>query len=105
MSKQPIPQFATEDEEREFWATHDATDFFDFSQAQLTLMPNLRPTKDDIWEEVQREFPDDAVMQEVHYVRLLHYHQLKGLTAQERIRFFARAEEMAYAPLQTAICY
>jgi hypothetical protein len=61
--------------------------------------------KQQIWEEVRREFPDDAVMQEVYYVRLLHYYQLKGLTAQERIRFFARAEEMAYAPLQTAICY
>jgi hypothetical protein len=44
----------------------------------------------DILEEVRREFPDDAVMQEVHYVRLLHYHQLKGLSASERVRFFAR---------------
>jgi predicted DNA binding CopG/RHH family protein len=44
VSKQPILRFATEDEEREFWATHDATDYIDFSKAQLTLMPNLRPT-------------------------------------------------------------
>lgn len=27
----PIPHFKNEDEEREFWATHDATDYFDFS--------------------------------------------------------------------------
>ena len=46
--------------------------------------------KKGIWEEVRREFLDDAVMQEVHYVRLLHYHQLKGLSASERVRFFAR---------------
>ena len=47
--------------------------------------------KKQIWEEVRSEFPDDAVMQEVHYVRLLHYRQTKGLSAQERVRFFARA--------------
>jgi hypothetical protein len=58
--------------------------------------------KKQIWEEVRREFPDDAVMQEIHYVRLLHYHQTKGLSAQERVRFFARAGERARAPLQTA---
>ena len=69
-------------------------------------MRNLTETEEkQILEEVKREFPDDAVMQEVHYVRLLHYYQLKGLTAQERIRFFARAGEMAHAPLQTAICH
>lgn len=27
--KSRIPKFANEDEEREFWATHDATDYFD----------------------------------------------------------------------------
>ena len=26
-----IPHFATEDEERDFWATHDSTDYFDYS--------------------------------------------------------------------------
>lgn len=27
-----IPRFATEDEERDFWTTHSATDYFDFSR-------------------------------------------------------------------------
>ncbi len=44
MSKQKIPQFTSEDDERAFWATHDAANYFDFSKAQPTLMPNLRPT-------------------------------------------------------------
>ncbi len=44
MSKQKIPQFTSEDDERAFWATHDAADYFDYSKAQPTLMPNLRPT-------------------------------------------------------------
>ena len=44
MSKQKIPQFASEDEERAFWATHDTADYFDYAKAQPTLMPHLRPT-------------------------------------------------------------
>jgi transcriptional regulator with XRE-family HTH domain len=29
-----IPRFANEDEEREFWATHDSTDYIDWSSAR-----------------------------------------------------------------------
>ena len=39
----PIPKFATEDQEREFWGTHDATDYFDQSKAQRGVFPNLKP--------------------------------------------------------------
>ena len=44
--------------------------------------------KKQIWAEVQQEFPDDEMMQASHYVRLLHYHQVKNLSSQERIQFF-----------------
>lgn len=30
----PIPQFNNEDDEREFWDTHDSTDYFDWSKAK-----------------------------------------------------------------------
>ena len=30
----PIPTFTSEEEEREFWSDHDATDFIDFSEAK-----------------------------------------------------------------------
>lgn len=30
----PIPSFANEDEEREFWATHDSTEYIDWTKAQ-----------------------------------------------------------------------
>ena len=30
----PIPQFSNEDEEREFWATHDSTEYIDWSRAE-----------------------------------------------------------------------
>jgi predicted DNA binding CopG/RHH family protein len=39
-----IPKFKTEDEEREFWSTHDSTEYIDYSKAKRTLFPNLKPT-------------------------------------------------------------
>jgi predicted DNA binding CopG/RHH family protein len=42
--KNRIPKFKNEDEEREFWATHDLTDFFDLSKAKRAVFPNLRPS-------------------------------------------------------------
>jgi hypothetical protein len=29
----PMPKFKNERDEREFWTTHDTTDYFDFSQS------------------------------------------------------------------------
>lgn len=38
----PIPKFKNEDEEREFWWTHDSTDFIDWSKAVVMRFPNLK---------------------------------------------------------------
>jgi len=38
------PQFKNEDEEREFWATHDSTDYIDWSKAKSVHLPNLKPS-------------------------------------------------------------
>ena len=38
------PHFATEDDERQFWATHDADDDVDLSRARRTAFPNLKPS-------------------------------------------------------------
>ncbi len=40
----PIPKFENEDEEREFWATHDSTDYLDWNQAKRTALPKLKPS-------------------------------------------------------------
>lgn len=38
-----IPKFKNEDEEDEFWATHDSTDYVDWSKAILNpVFPNLK---------------------------------------------------------------
>ncbi|MBI5215346.1 MAG: BrnA antitoxin family protein [Ignavibacteriae bacterium] len=38
-----IPKFKNEDEEREFWATHDSTEYVNWNKANLqtTISPNL----------------------------------------------------------------
>ncbi len=40
----PIPKFESEDEEREFWATHDSVDHVDWSRAKRGSFPNLKPS-------------------------------------------------------------
>lgn len=39
-----IPHFESEAEEREFWATHDSTEFIDWGAAEAVSLPNLKPT-------------------------------------------------------------
>ena len=46
--KKPIPDFSSEREEREFWATHDSTDYVDWSRAQAVVYPNLKPSTETI---------------------------------------------------------
>ena len=50
MSKalKPIPDFATEAEERRFWETHNSTEYVDWSKAVRVRMPNLRPSSSSI---------------------------------------------------------
>lgn len=40
----PIPQFTSEDEERDFWATHDSTDYFDYNHPIQMDFSNLKFT-------------------------------------------------------------
>ncbi len=42
--KKPIPEFCSENEEREFWATNDSTEYIDWNTALTHRLPNLRRT-------------------------------------------------------------
>jgi predicted DNA binding CopG/RHH family protein len=44
----PIPHFRTEAEEREFWLTHDTTEYIDWSKARRAVFQNLRPSTETI---------------------------------------------------------
>ena len=39
-----VPRFRNEYEERDFWASHDSTEFVNWRQAERVKLPNLRPT-------------------------------------------------------------
>ncbi len=44
-----IPKFKNEDEEREFWAIHDSTEYIDWSKAiKNPIFPNLKPSTESI---------------------------------------------------------
>ena len=40
----PYPHFRDEAEERQFWESHDSTEYVDWSQAERVRLPNLRPS-------------------------------------------------------------
>jgi len=39
-----IPKFKSEDEEREFWATHSPLDYFETKNFKKVSLPNLKPS-------------------------------------------------------------
>lgn len=43
-----------------------------------------------IWEEVRGEFPHDEMMQDIHYVRLVHHYQTKDLPPEAQVEFYRR---------------
>jgi len=44
MTKKNIPEFKTEEEEREFWATHDSSEYIDWTKSKSITLPKLKPT-------------------------------------------------------------
>ena len=47
--------------------------------------------------EVRQEFPNDEMMQEIHFVQQVHFYETKDLPPEEQIRYFRRSR-----PKQTA---
>jgi predicted DNA binding CopG/RHH family protein len=43
-TKKQLPNFRSEESEREFWSTHDSTEFIDWESARRRKFPNLKPT-------------------------------------------------------------
>ena len=44
MTTKPLPEFRNEDEEREFWLTHDSTDYLDWHDAERVTFAKLKPS-------------------------------------------------------------
>jgi predicted DNA binding CopG/RHH family protein len=39
-----LPNFKSDNEEREFWSTHDSMDYVDWRQGERVTFPNLKPS-------------------------------------------------------------
>ncbi len=39
-----IPDFKTEKGEREFWESHDSSEYLDMNKAECVVLPNLKPS-------------------------------------------------------------
>ncbi|MCA9938112.1 MAG: BrnA antitoxin family protein [Anaerolineales bacterium] len=39
-----LPEFQTEEEEQDFWAAHDSTEYLDWTQAKRVVFPKLKPS-------------------------------------------------------------
>ena len=71
-----IPQFKNEDEERDFWATADTTEYFDLSKAIINpIFPNLKLSTKIITVRVTQSLYDNlkmlAIKKDVPYQSLL----------------------------------
>lgn len=42
--KKKIPRFRDEDQERDFWAEQDSTDYVDWDRAVSVILPKLKPS-------------------------------------------------------------
>ena len=43
-TKKQMPKFESEDQERDFWETHDSTDYIDWNKAKRVTLANLKPS-------------------------------------------------------------
>jgi len=39
-----IPRFKNENEEREFWASHDSSEYIDWEKSERVVFPSLKPS-------------------------------------------------------------
>jgi len=88
--KPTLPRPQSEDAERQFWATHDVTDSFDWSRAVTPVFPNLRPSTTSISIRLPvgmlEELKARANEQDVPYQSLMKMYLSERLTAERHRR-------------------
>ena len=42
MARKATPKFKTESQEQDFWTTHDSTEYVDWSQGKIAILPELK---------------------------------------------------------------
>ena len=81
-----IPHFKTEVEEREFWQTHDSTEYVDYSTVENVKFPNLKLTSKPITIRLPQSLIDrvkiKAHQMDVPYQTLIKQLIFDGITKQ-----------------------
>ena len=44
VNRKPVPAFRNEAQERQFWETHDSSDYVDWTKAERVHFPSLKPS-------------------------------------------------------------
>ncbi len=79
-----IPKFKNEDEERDFWATHDSTEYVDWKEAKRIKFPRLKPSTRTISIRLPESMLDDLKI--LANKRDVPYQSLLKIYLAERIR-------------------
>jgi predicted DNA binding CopG/RHH family protein len=85
-----MPNFATDEEERSFWATHDSTDFVDWDKAEALILPKPKPTTKSISLRLPESMLDQLRMiankQDVPYQSLIQLFLKERIDQELRVR-------------------
>ena len=79
-----IPRFANEEEERKFWATHDSTEYVDWSKAAKAKFINLKPSVRSISIRLPESLINDLKI--LANKKDIPYQSLMKIFLQERVR-------------------
>ena len=82
--KKKIPKFENEDEEREFWATHDSTEYVGWEKGKRMKFANLKPSTKTISIRLHESMLDDLKM--LANKKDVPYQSLLKIYLAERIR-------------------
>lgn len=81
----PIPKFKSENEEDEFWATHDSTDYFDIKKAIVNpAFPNLKPSTKTITIRISQSLLDSLKM--IAHKKDVPYQSLVKIFLDEKVK-------------------
>ena len=101
------PAFKNEEEEFEFWSTHDSTEYMDWSRAARVSFPNLKPSTRTISLRLPAWLLDElkvlANKQDIPYQSLMKMY-LSERIAQERKKTVQLTRLNRYSPFVAVFC-
>ena len=91
MSKlKPRPTFKSEAQEATFWASHDSTEYIDYSKSRRMIFPKLKPSTETISLRLPKSLLDQlktlANKRDVPYQTLLKLFVLERVQAELRLK-------------------